>query len=326
MIERQFMIKQPQSNTIRQQAIDWLVRKQSGAFTFAERQKFEQWLASDPLHRRIYEQVERVWLGLPYPQTELSAARKKTGWLCVLPRNLVWASAAASLLFAIGLGIREGLPLIDGRVFQTAKGELQQITLSDNSLIELNSDTKLAVHYGWFSRSLELVRGEALFSVAPDKLRPFEVLAGGGKLRDIGTRFDVAIGSSANQISVLEGTIELNLPATGEQIQTKAGQVMTYNATTVLSEPAAADVTTFAVWRNHKLIFRNTKLSEVIIELERYHPVHFRFIDPTLGGLTLGGVFDNNNLDRFLATLEAVLPVDIKRDKNGDVMINRRKS
>ncbi|TAN71497.1 MAG: FecR family protein [Methylobacter sp.] len=319
------MIEQPQSTTIRQQAIDWLVRKQSGAFAVAERQRFEQWLAADPLHRRIYEQVERVWLGLPCPQAELSAARKKTSRLRLLPKSLVLASAA-SLLFAVGLGIREGWPLVDGRVLQTAKGELRQITLSDGSLVDLNSDTELAVHYGWLGRSLELVRGEALFSVAPAKLRPFEVSAGGGKLRDIGTRFNVAIGPSANRISVLEGAIVLNLPATGEQRQTKSGQMMTYNAVTVLSEPVAADVKTFAVWRNRKLIFRNTPLSEVVRELERYHPVHVRLIDPSLGGLTLGGVFDNNDLDRFLTTLEAVLPVDIKRDKNGDVMIKRRRS
>jgi FecR protein. len=103
-------------------------------------------------------------------------------------------ASAASLLFAVGLGIKEGWPLVDGRVLQTAKGELRQITLADGSLIELNSDTELAVHYSWLGRSLELVRGEALFSVAPGKWRPFEVSAGGGKLRDIGTRFDVAIG------------------------------------------------------------------------------------------------------------------------------------
>jgi len=235
-------------------------------------------------------------------------------------------ASAASLLFAVGLGIKEGWPLVDGSVFQTAKGELRQITLADGSLIELNSDTELAVHYSWLGRSLELVRGEALFSVAPGKWRPFEVSAGGGKLRDIGTRFDVAIGPSANRISVLEGAIDLSLPATGEQRQTGAGQMMTYNAATVLSEPAAADVKTFAVWRNRKLIFRNTQLSEVARELERYHPVHVRLVDPSLNNLTLGGVFDNNDLERFLATLEAVLPVDIKRGKNGDVLIDRRRS
>jgi len=71
------MIEQPHSNTIRQQAIKWLVRKQSGAFAGAERQRFEQWLAADPQHRRIYEQVERAWDGLPRPQDELSVARKK---------------------------------------------------------------------------------------------------------------------------------------------------------------------------------------------------------------------------------------------------------
>jgi len=316
------MIEQPHSGTIRQQAIDWLVRKQSGSFSAAERQKFEQWLAADPLHLHIFQQIEHAWGDLPCPQSELSAAREKTGRL-----HRPWLLAcAASLLFAVGLCIKEGWPLVDESVFQTAKGELRQITLADGSQLELNSDTELAVHYTWLGRSLELVRGEALFSVAPGKLRPFEVLAGGGRLRDIGTRFDVAIGSSANRISVLEGAIDLSLPATGEQRQTEAGQVMTYNAATVLSEPVAADVGTFAVWRSHKLIFRNTQLSEVVKELERYHPVHVRLVDSSLNGLTLGGVFDNNDLERFLATLEAVLPVEIKRDKNGDVLIERRRS
>jgi transmembrane sensor len=40
----------------------------------------------------------------------------------------------------------------------------------------------------------------------------------------------------------------------------------------------------------------------------------------------LEGVFDSNDLERFFATLEAVLLVDIKRDKNGDVLIDRRSS
>ncbi len=318
------MIEQPYSN-IRQQAINWVVRKQSGTFSSAERQKFKQWLAADPLHYRIYEQVERVWFDLPYPQTELSVARKKPNRLRVPLKSLIFASTV-SVLFVLGLSIREGWPLIDNQVFQTAKGELRQITLNDNSLVELNSDTKLIVHYGLLGRSLELVYGEALFSVAPAKLRPFEVLAGGGKLRDIGTRFDVAIGSLANRISVLEGAIILDLPVTGEQRQTKSGQIMTYNAATVLSEPTTVDVNIITAWRNHKLIFRNTELSEVIKELERYHPVHVRLVEPSLGRVTLGGIFDNNDLDRFLITLEAVLPVNITRDKNGDVMINRRKS
>jgi transmembrane sensor len=315
------MIKEPHSNAIRQQAIDWLVRQQSGTFSISERRKFEQWLAADSSHRRVYEQVERAWRDLPCPQAELSVARKKTGRLRLLHHPLLLASAA-SVLLAVGLGVKEGWPLVDDSVFQTAKGELRQITLTDGSLVELNSDTELAVHYTWRGRSLELVRGEALFSVAPGKLRPFEVWAGGGKLRDIGTRFDVAIGPLANRISVLDGAINLSLPATGEQRQTEAGQMMTYNAATILSEPVAADIQTFAVWRNRKLIFRNTPLSEVVRELERYHPVHIRLADSSLNNLTLGGVFDSNDLERFLTTLEAVLPVEVKRDNNGDVLIN----
>jgi len=316
------MTEQPRSPSIRQQAIDWLVRKQSGAFTAAERQRFEQWLDADPLHRRTYDQVARAWQDLPCPQSELSVARKKARLL----RQPLSLACAASLLLAAGICINEGWPLVDSSVLRTAKGELKQMTLTDGSQVELNSDTELQVRYGWFGRSLELVRGEALFSVAPGKLRPFSVLAGGGRLRDIGTRFDVLVGASSSRISVLEGAIDLSLPVTGEQLQTKAGQVMTYNAATILSEPVTADVNTFAVWRNHKMVFRNTPLSEVVKELERYHPEHFQFVDPSVSRLTLGGVFDNNDLERFLATLEAVLPVEIKRDKNGDVLIERHQS
>jgi len=92
------------------------------------------------------------------------------------------------------------------------------------------------------------------------------------------------------------------------------------------SEPVAADVKTFAAWRNRKLIFRKTLLSEVVKELERYHPVQVRLVDPSLNSLTLGGVFGSSDLERFLAALKAVLPVEIKRDKNGDVLIERRRS
>jgi len=50
-----------------------------------------------------------------------------------------------------------------------------------------------------------------------------------------------------------------------------------------------------------------------------------RLADSSLNSLALGGVFDSNDLERFLTTLEAVLPVEVKRDNNGDVLINREK-
>lgn len=313
------------SNNVRQQAIAWLVSQQSGTFSAAERLEFERWLAANPEHERVYRQIAAVWEGLPNPRIELSAARKSRGrWL--LRNYQLGLGVAAGLLLAVGLGIWEGWPLVDDSVFRTAKGESRQITLGDGSLVELNSDSELALHYDWDGRRLELLRGEALFNVAPGKLRPFEVVAGGGRIRDIGTRFDVSVGSTQNRISVLEGAIDLRLSATGEQRQTRAGQAMTYNSATVLSEPVVADVKALTAWRSGKLIFRNTPLAEVIRELERYHSVHFRLVDPSLAFLPLGGVFDNKDLERFLATLEVVLPVDVKRAKNGDVLIDRRRS
>ncbi len=44
--------------------------------------------------------------------------------------------------------------------------------LGDGSRIELNTDTKVVVRYGLDRRRVELVHGEALFDVAPNKSRP----------------------------------------------------------------------------------------------------------------------------------------------------------
>jgi len=57
--------------------------------------------------------------------------------------------------------------------------------------------------------------------------------------------------------------------------------MMTYNAATVLPnpQPPTSKPLPFA---KPQAGFRNTPLSEVVKELERYHPVHIRLVDPSL--------------------------------------------
>ncbi|MEI6069154.1 MAG: DUF4974 domain-containing protein [Methylococcaceae bacterium] len=63
-------------------------------------------------------------------------------------------------------------------------------------------------------------------------------------------------------------------------------------------------------------------MSEVTAELERYHPVQFTFSDQKLANETLSGTFDSTDIDPFLHALEAMLPVQAKR--NGQQIQLRR--
>ena len=50
---------------------------------------------------------------------------------------------------------------------------------------------------------------------------------------------------------------------------------------------------------NSELIFDHTPLVEVIVELERYHPVHFTFADAGLAAQSLSCSFNTTDLQPF---------------------------
>ncbi|MDD5033984.1 MAG: FecR domain-containing protein [Methylococcaceae bacterium] len=314
----------PYPDERRKIAIHWLVKRKSGRFDAADQVAFERWLAEDPSHHRTFEALDAAWSGLACPQAELASARAHRP-----PRRFFhfWSMAlAAGLLAAVGLGSWEGWPLNTETIHRTAKGEHSLLTLADGSQVELNSDSEIAVHYGLTARSIELRRGEALFSVAPGKLRPFEVEAAGGRIRDIGTRFDVALHSGQTSVLVLEGKVNVLLVDGGEQQGAGAGKALTYDAGGILSAPQDADLEVATAWREGKLIFRTTPLKEVVTEFARYHDVEFRFADPGIEQLSVSGVFDADKLDLFLATLEAIYRLQVKHDPDGTVVMARRKS
>ncbi len=53
------------------------------------------------------------------------------------------------------------------------------------------------------------MRGEALFTVVHEANRPFEVVAGGERIRDLGTRFNVYAEPGRVVVAVLEGQVDV---------------------------------------------------------------------------------------------------------------------
>ena len=80
-------------------------------------------------------------------------------------------------------GVRFGyLPSIGDLLadHRTGTGEQKRVTLADGSVVELNTRTSLSVHFTATQRRLDLIDGEACFSVASDTQRPFIVAAAKG--------------------------------------------------------------------------------------------------------------------------------------------------
>jgi transmembrane sensor len=305
------------------QAIEWFVRLQSDQCPPDEHRKFESWLAKHNSHRMAYAEAERVWATMDSLRmmqvpglTEARAAnlRKSTftqlsSWLFVLmttaTMGLLWSEYNAETLY-----------------YQTQIGEHRHIVLADNSQIDLNTNSQVAVKISLLLRHVELTHGEALFDVSHNRLRPFTVQVGDLQIRDIGTRFNVMKNASGAVVSVLEGKVELNNGYSVVAEPLLAGSQRSYNEAVGLSQLQSVDAEKLSAWVNGKLVFKQTPLREVTAELQRYHPVQFNFADAKLGQETLSGTFNSDDINPFLHAIEQILPVQTKR--NGEQILLRR--
>src|SRR5262249_3527753 len=94
--------------------------------------------------------------------------------------------------------------------YTTAIGELREVKLPDNSIIKLNTRSRVTVTYGQLSREVVLEFGEASFDVVSNPDRPFNVRAGNRQFQALGTRFIVRVLSPDNvELTVTEGEVKV---------------------------------------------------------------------------------------------------------------------
>ena len=298
------------------EAARWFARRRSGDCTSEEQQAFLRWLNAGEANRQAYENAESLWQQMggleAIANQQLLEARAHIAQARHRPmRRRVFgfalaASVAAALVWNIGW-----LDFPDEHTYRTAVGERQAIVLADGSRIELDTNSEVAVRYSRHSRELKLVRGQAAFKVAHGDARPFDVLADNGRIRDIGTQFDVRRYTGRVSVAVLEGAVEVFVPNVAAARSLRQSQQLSYTPQGNFSIVESIDVAAAAAWRNGQLIFKNQPLGEVLVELGRYHAASLTVTSSRIMDIKVSGTFPTDNLELALKTIAATLPVKL---------------
>lgn len=308
--------------TVRDDAARWFVRLQEPAVSADEQQRFDAWLNQHPQHRDEFQLLQGLWTAadlLPAPRlkalAETPPARRERRPL------LRYAVAASVLAVALGLGLFSGLNHPGGysAEFSTALGERKHVALPDGSVIDLNSRSRLQVHYEKDRRLIELSEGEAMFSVEHDSSRPFVVEAGSGKITVTGTRFDVRRDVTQTRVAVEQGTVKVqgHDAPDNEFINLTAGLGTHVDAQGKVAAAYAVNPAELTAWRGGKLVFNNARLSEVAAEVSRYREQPLTVSNPGVANLRLTSVFKSDNTDALLKALPNILPVAIRTLADG---------
>lgn len=306
-------------NSMSDQAIEWIILLHSGKATGQDKRAAEQWRQRSQAHAQAFSEAESLWndMGelLIFKGVQRTAAQPRSEKLRQWPvfsRNGAIGLAVLLLLFVIMPWARYQDQWLSD--YYTDVGVQRSIELADGSTVELDTDTALAVHYDDTGRQIRLLRGQALFTVKADALRPFDVNTGSIQIRALGTVFSVRQQSGDTRVTVLEHAVSMKQAEAGvssEEIRVWEGQQAAYNTATGLSEPQPADIGQISAWRRGKLVFKNRALADVVTELERYLPGRIVITNNDIGALQVSGVFPIDEPEEALAMIGQILPVEM---------------
>ncbi|WP_447970954.1 FecR family protein [Nitrospira sp. M1] len=329
--------QQPPSSSAREQALIWVVRLRSGDVTPEDLKNFEEWLHADQAHHQEYQAYTKMWGTLdhvpPFLEDELAEADRywtqyaRESWVSSLRGGWSWRPAVAVMSVAVvmvaWLVWGSPSPPIHEASYQTVKGEQRMVTLVDGSTILLNTDSQVSVRMSSEARVVTMQRGEAVFTVAHESQRPFDVQAVNGIIHDIGTQFLVRQSSTNVQVAVLEGRVAVEVDTkasekSGPNSQPLVqGEQVEYTSEGTLSSIRSFNTQTTAAWRHGQLVFVETPLIEVLHEWARYRSGSIRLRDRSLGRVPISGSFRLDNINGFFQALEDILALrPVRKDRN----------
>lgn len=299
----------------------WLVQVHGGAMTTPERAEFEAWLGADSAHRDAYRRIEQLWRdvsvvgALSDVDVSTSAFSRRRTYLAMAAASVVLAVALAFVFVASG-----------GTVYGTGKGEIREIALADGSHVTLGAQSKLRVAFTEDERRAELQTGEAFFSVAKDRTRPFHVRAGETMVRVVGTQFDLRYGTRSVRVAVREGIVEVMPVAHARQPDASVSRRTLTAGQEAVSSGAGIDVHAIegaepGGWRAGRLSYENTRLAEVIADANRYSDSEIVFADELLREVPVTTAFRTDQIDTMLDSLESTQPIVVDRSRSDRIVL-----
>lgn len=198
--------------------------------------------------------------------------------------------------------------------FETAVGEIRQVSLPDGSGMTLDTDTKVAVTLGHDRRQVMLRQGRARFVVAREDRRPFVVEAGESRVVGHEGSFDVALHDGVATVQPIDGSVTLQDRGGGAAsvpLRLAAGQAILISAdgSRVPRQPGRSA----ALWPRGVLEFDNTPLGQAIAEANRYSHAQIRLAEPSLARLRVNGTFRAGDSEGLARSLAAAFGLRLRR-------------
>ncbi len=339
------MTEASRSQTLADEAMQWIFRLRDPEVADSVVLDWLSWYEADADHRQAFDRMQEFWQfsgslagtdqGVrsieellrrpPVPSRWWSAARSwlegrwRTSGTSWGDGRVAIAALALSIVVAVA-GVFYYLhpnPITDterrASLINPSSGPLVTTSrLPDGSSVELAPRTTVEVAYSATERLLDMQGGEANFTVAPNKTRPFIVRVNDLQVRAVGTQFDIRQAGARVVVQVIEGKIDISRGSADGSVNVAhvaAGQQYTLPGTADAVALTASGSNQDLTWREGRLQYLGEPLDSVIEDVNRYvsRPIIIRGED--LKALTYTGTIFTQSIDEWLDAIPREFPV-----------------
>lgn len=317
------MAKHRDMNNIDRTAADWAARRDRGPLSVREQAELDTWLARDPRHLGAYARAQAVLayferagaLGAQYDPRHFPSAQGEN------PDN----PGRRKFLWLAGAGMAAGcagvfLTHTAAHHVSTRLGEILRVPLHDGSAMTLNSATEAVVRFDQSRRLVHLLKGEALFDVAKDALRPFVVKAAQASVVAVGTSFTVenTVGDPV-KVMVREGKVDFRIPEIEPQ-RLSADMLAKVGPSERIEVQALRplEVKRRLAWRDGMLSFDGDTLAQAAAQFSRYSSTKIVIDDPAVAARRVVGLYSSTDPVGFARAV--ALSMDLQVERKGDVV------
>ena len=332
-----------------QEAAEWMLRLQDQNITRAQRSEYVRWLRESPLHVAEMLRITHVHSALtnfphwneiapldmsfpPVSTLELPrATNRRDANMSKSRRNAWFWPAGVTAVFVVVSLVLTYFVHLGPQTIRTGAGERREVTLVDGSVVRLSPETTLRVGFTEQERWVQLSRGDAVFRVAKNPVKPFLVETDHARVRAVGTEFGVEYQGNTVIVTVEEGRVAVTQPATGSaplaqalpQIEVSLGadQQVVVPQAGPMGSIRKVDSRRELSWADGRLVFEQEPVSEVVKRFNRFNRVQIQIRDPKLAARPVSAVFDASDPEAFIAFLESVANVRVTRSSADMIVI-----
>jgi ferric-dicitrate binding protein FerR (iron transport regulator) len=296
-----------------------------------ETEMVKEWIVSDEANKKHYDDFKLLW-----DESKVVAAAssldEEVQWQKFKNRisspakmapvkrmwSYQWLKVAAVIIFMAGTVALAYTLFSTNEIKTVAVNSLDKVitdTLPDKSVITLNKNSTLDYpeKFKGDTRTVNL-KGEAFFSVTPDKSKPFIIHVNDVTIKVVGTSFNVKSFNGNTEVIVETGIVEVIRDKEEIDLHPNEKILVKKDDSTLTKEKEKGAL--YNYYRTKEFECDNTPLWQLVQALNQAYDVNIVIERKELRSLPLTTTFNNESLDHILDIIRQTFNISVTKTGN----------